>query len=185
MDAIAPPSGSNGKLFGIIPKKALFVLGGAIILLIAILIVVGVVNSNNNARNAQVTALGTKMSELRVIIEYSENNPIGNGVTATVVAQTSIVTTSHLREIAEVYSAIDPEDYLDEEQVSAISELNDAKSYGNLDIVYARVLRDQLLSILGQIDILRKSASAAQLEVLERASEDFQELADRLPLKED
>lgn len=180
MDVVTE-SEKGSKLFGIIPKKALLIAGGAILLLVAVLAIVSIVSSINKAANAEVTTLGTKINELRVIIGYSNNNPINNSVTATVVTETDVITTSYFKEITNVYPAIDPEDYLNEEQVSAIFELNNAKARGNLDSTYAKVLRDQLLSICNQIEILQKSASDAQSEVLTKVYNDFQELASRLP----
>jgi hypothetical protein len=183
MDVIAEPEKSKGpKLFGIIPKKALLIAGGAIVLLIAIIVIVSIVNNINKSTNSQAITLGTKINELRVILGYTSNNPISNNVTATVAAETDIITASYFKEITGVYPAIDPEGYLDEVQVSIISELNSAKALGNLDNAYARALRDQLLAICDQIKILQESASDDQSAVLFRAYDDFQELANRLPV---
>jgi hypothetical protein len=182
LDVIAEPDKSKSpKLFGILPKKVLFIAAGVLVALIAILTIASVVNNAQKAANAQVTALSTKINELRVIIGYIKYNPISSSTTATVAAEADIIVISHFRELTNVYPTIDPESYLDEAQVPAITELNDAKARGDLDSVYTETLRNQLLSICNQLEILQESASEAQKEVLSKAYSDFQELTTRLP----
>jgi hypothetical protein len=150
-------------------------------LLITVIVIAGIVNNVNRAAQKEVVALGTQLSELGVITAYNDTNPVGNNVTATVIAETDLITASYLRVLADVYPAIDPENSLSEEDVSAIAELNGARARGNLDNAYAEVLRSQLLSTCDQIEILQESASDVQKESLSKAYDDFQELARRLP----
>jgi hypothetical protein len=183
LDVIAEPVKDGSKLFGIFPKKILLIAGGVLALLVAVIVIISIMNNIQKAANARVTALGTRINELRVIIQYRDNNPISSNVIATVAAETDIIVVSYLMQLAEAYPVIDPEGYLEEKQVPAIIELNDAKARGNLDSAYAEVLYSQLSSTCDQLEVLLqdKSTSDAQKETLNKAYDDFKELASRLP----
>ncbi|MCL2281017.1 hypothetical protein FWC31_04040 [Candidatus Saccharibacteria bacterium] len=160
--------------------KILAVLIGALIILT--LIIIGVI-SNNMRQTAQdkVVSLNSKLSDLQSVVRYGQSNLPNNSEIIKVVAETNLIILSRQNELAEIYTlSDDTTPAANGESITA--DLDDAKARGNLDSVYVTVLRDQLLSVCNQLEILYDSAKTnTQKITLAKAYADFQELANRLP----
>jgi hypothetical protein len=164
--------------------KILWVLIGAAVALVLVIIIAVVVNNSRQAALKEISALSDKIGYLRSIIVYDGFNSINNSNTVKVTAETKLVTMSHQNELSEIYDLGDKiSDIIDRSPAAA--DLDDAKARGNLDNTYIETLRNQLLLVCSQLEILYDSAKDdEQKDILNRAYKDFEELASRLPTQD-
>jgi len=176
LDEIAGPPEKARFLSG----KMLIVLIGAVIVLVIVIIIGIITNSARQSSGSEVTALNNKLSDLQSIIEYGQKNTLSNFNTVKVVAETNLIAMSRQSELTKVYTFSSGSET--DAGPSVTTDLDSAKALGNLDNIYITVLRDQLLSVCKQLELLYDSAKTdAEKNALAKAYADFKELANRLP----
>jgi hypothetical protein len=178
-DVIAQNDAKKGFFSG----KMLVVIIGAVVALIAVIIIGIVANNIRQSSLNEVKVLSTELDDLQAILRYSQANPISNSNTIKVVAETNLIAMSRQKDLAGVYTAISDTSSAPFE-TSDTASLNDAKALGNLDAVYTATLRAQLVNVCSKLEAMYDSATAAQRSALGEAYQDFQELANRLPVTE-
>ena len=162
--------------------KIIALLAGAVGMLIVVLIVGAVVNNMKQGSLAEVTTLDTRLNNLRVILGYSQSNALSDSNTVKVVAETNLIAISRQSELSKIYSITDPNNNSNPRDEEVTADLDNAKARGNLDSTYTTTLREQLLSVCSQIEVVYELAKTdEQRETLTKAYNDFQELANRLP----
>jgi hypothetical protein len=163
-------------------KKMLFLIAGALFALIIVIVISVIVNNAKQAATSEITTLNTKLGDLQTVLRYSQSNPHSDSKIVQVTTETSVVAASHQNELAKVYDSISNANTSSAPNKSITDELDDAKSRGSLDSAYTTTLREQLLAVCSQLEILYNSAKTDQQKtVLQAAYDDFQELASRLP----
>ncbi|MDR1969844.1 MAG: hypothetical protein LBQ11_00650 [Candidatus Nomurabacteria bacterium] len=162
--------------------KVLIAIGGALVALI-IVIIIGVISNNiRQTAQSEITTLNTRLGDLRTILMYGQSNPPRSSTAIKVVAETNLITATHQNDLSEVYSTVGDANSSVSFESSATAELDDAKARGNLETAYITALRDQLLLVCSQLNVLHNSAkNDTQREALSAAYADFDELANRLP----
>ena len=180
-DVIAEQESKKPKFLS---KKIILIAAGVLAILILAIIIGVIVNNINRAAHKEVITLDSQLTDLQYIIDYRKDNTLNDSATRIVASEADIIAATHRLELSGAYSAVSNEIDLSKDTDSykaATSNLNDAKAHGNLDSIYAETLRSQLLLVSGQLDTLYKSAKDDQKETLKNASDDFKELASRLP----
>jgi len=160
----------------------LIILASAVAALVLVVIIGIIANSGRQSTPSGAAALGNKLSDLQAILKYSQSNPLKDSNVVQVVEETNLILLSRQAELEKVYTLTDPNAKDTPAQPAVIQDLDDAKARGSLDSAYIAALRDQLLAVVNQLEIMYKSATTdAKKEVLKRAYDDFKELANRLP----
>ncbi|MCL2173963.1 hypothetical protein FWH58_01530 [Candidatus Saccharibacteria bacterium] len=168
--------------------KMLVVAIGAAIVLVLVVVIAIIASSARQGTAGDFQTLAVRLDNLQTILKYGQSNPLRNTVTTKVVAETNVIVASRRSELEKIYtwpeitSVTDCQPSETDCLSPVIAELDEARARGNLDDAYVAALRDQLLAVCSQLEILYGSAKTdAEKAVLSQAYTDFQELADRLP----
>jgi hypothetical protein len=164
--------------------KMLVVIISAVVTLIAVVIISIVVNNSRLVASSKVSALGARLDDLQIVLQYNKSNPVDNSITTNVSAEITLIMESRRNDLSKVYAIANSSTAKVNYAKSPIkADLDAANARGNLDDAYAAALHDKLLAVCKQIKVLYDSggANAAQKAALDKAYNDFQELAARIP----
>lgn len=176
LDAIAIKPEKNHFLSG----KMLVVLVSALAVLILVIIISVIAGNARQAASDEAIVLGEKLADLEKIIKYGQSNSLSSSNTIKIVAETNLIIQSRQTELSKIYTLTN-EKTPTTDKPSITTDLDNAKARGNLDKVYATTLRDQLLAVCKQLEIMYDSAKTDVAKAaLTQAYQDFKELASRL-----
>jgi len=164
--------------------KMLKLVIGVAAALVLVLIISAVVNNFSRARSAEITKLGTKLDNLQGVLQYGQSNLMNNNGTTKITVEIDLVAASRRNELSEIYAISDASSSsVNIHNLPIVDELDAAKARGNLDNAYFTALREHLVDACSQLNILYDAAKTdAQRTVLTKTYNEFQELANRLPI---
>lgn len=149
LNAIAPTNTGSGN--GIKANSKLFVILGAVLLVV--IIAVSVIGAGSNAGKSsaaqKATALGTALANVQAVIKYGQTNGVYSTSLTDLSAEASIVTDSAAYSIPKEGEVLLATDNKGKEikpvaDTDVTKDLETAKANGNLDAVYAEQLDKRL-----------------------------------------
>ena len=168
----------HGDLLPFLPNKILFPLVGFVVGMIILAIVITANRAkptvaNDMSANDQLLALGT-------LLAYGQNG-ISNSDSLRVSSEANLILPSMQNNLSAKFGSIAKPNNGAKISDSLKEKLDKAKSISNLEAVYHDELRDMLKSTAASLDDLsRKSASAEEQNLAEKAAKNFSELYDRI-----
>ena len=176
--ADANPAKKHGDLLPFLPNKILFPLVGFVVGMIILAIVITANRAkptvaNDISANDQLLALGT-------LLAYGQNG-ISNSDSLRVSSEANLILPSMQNNLSAKFGSIAKPNNGAKISDSLKEKLDKAKSISNLEAVYHDELRDMLKSTAASLDDLsRKSASAEEQNLAEKAAKNFSELYNRI-----
>ena len=176
--ADANPAKKHGDLLPFLPNKILFPLVGFVVGMIILAIVITANRAkptvaNDISANDQLLALGT-------LLAYGQNG-ISNSDSLRVSSEANLILPSMQNNLSAKFGSIAKPNNGAKISDDLKEKLDKAKSISNLESVYHDELRDMLKSTAASLDDLsRKSASAEEQNLAEKAAKNFSELYNRI-----
>ena len=179
MEYLEQISAKPPSKFSFINRKVLIAAAAFLIVLISLIIVSAVVG-NRNAGNAET--LSAQFASLSTLVDYGKKNDIGDSAVSKVVAETSLTLSSAKSQLGKFVTLPKPSNELvaSEAVDDTVTDLNIAKSTGNLSTEYPAALKRKINEIIVSLTNLRSGMNADGRQTVDQLLANFTELNSRL-----